>query len=843
VSRGHEGGPKRMPTVHQDRQNWVRLGLLLVTLACVGLQSGLPAAKVQLNLALGAMVVVLVASLLLANRPCQAPLHLSLLALDLLAVGGIGCVLVAGSSNSTDPRLLFVSGYVVAVLVSLVGARMSAALLGGLAGVMVLLVGTGLGLHPETVLDPQLFVVQAVLILAFSLHTAHVAGAVRREARASELARHVGRELKTRETEAAELVSFTQSLADSGSIGEIAEAALRYLRCHTGLQCRSVVIESEGEEAALWEEPGQLDADQIEDRRGRIQEALRRAGSNFIVRKLKCRATTIHPAPAKTAFRTLVDIPVRVGGRVAGVLLTADPAPGAVPPERIGILVDVARRTSEAIRRLERQRGHEHRRTALLLRQMREGVLLLSADGQVQLANPMARRVIAASRDEDGDPDAPQRIGDFRLDELCHTPPGVSRRFRATVAEAGQETPMQLACTAISVLDRSQRIGTLITIADVTEEELARGRIVQAERTTLVGQTLAGVAHELNNPLAALIGYADLLDGMEMPEAIEKPVAQMREQALRATRIVRNLLNFARRRNPERVPISARDLVQETLELFTYEARMHGIEIRTELADDLPPVLSDKHALQQVIVNLIQNAIHALQNWTGERTLSVKSASTKDGVVISVSDSGPGVPEDLRRRVFESFFTTKGPSKGTGLGLPLSRSIAQEHGGDLILAPDTGRGASFSLRLPQADAASGAALRLLGPDEAAELVVPQKILVVDDEASVRETLVAQLGLLGSRVDSAANVHEAQRLLRTSSYDALLVDIRMPGGTGLDLHAELQEKNPLLADRVIFITGDFVNDELTSRALDTGRLLLEKPFTMKELTRALGKLAA
>jgi signal transduction histidine kinase len=708
---------------------------------------------------------------------------------------------------------------------------------------MVLGLGTASNMSGASPPDGALMIVQVLLLLAASLHTGVVASGARREAQASELAHHVKREIQVREAASAELVSFTQALADCNSIGEIAEAVLRHLRCHSGLLVRGIVIESEGDEAALWEEPGRLDRDQLEDRRLRLQKCLGRAGSNFVVHDVKARATTLDAAPITSGLRTLVDVPVRVGGRVAGVLVIGDPSMGALPPERVGVIVDVARRTSEAIRRLERQRSHEHRRTALLLRQMREGVLLLGSEGQVQLANPTARRVMAACRAEDENAaSAPKRIGELKLDELARTPPGVSRRFRATVTEPGQNQPMQFACMAISVLDRGKRIGTLVTLADVTEEELARGRIVQAERTTLVGQTLAGVAHELNNPLAALIGYADLLDGMDVPEPLEKPIAQMKEQALRSTRIVRNLLNFARRRNPERVPTRLSDLVEQTIELFAYEARMNGVTVSTEIPDDVPRVLADKHALQQVMVNLIQNALHALQNWKGPRTLAIKAAATNEDVVVSVQDSGPGVPDDLRRRVFESFFTTKGPEKGTGLGLALSRAIAQDHGGDLILAPDTGRGARFSLRLPRR-AESGETSAKLSSRDDLPAVLPQKILVVDDEASVRETLVAQLGHLGARVDSAANAIEAQRLLRTNSYDALLVDIRMPGETGLDLHGSLAESNPILADRVIFITGDFVNDELTGKALNTGQLLLEKPFTMRELTRALGKLAA
>ena len=559
---------------------------------------------------------------------------------------------------------------------------------------------------------------------------------------------------------------------------------------------------------------------------------------------MQCHSTGVESLTQKAPhYRTAVDLPIQVGGRTAGVLLLADTRAAALPPDRIGVLVDVARRTSEAVRRLERNRGHENRRMSVLLRQMREGVLLLGSDGQVLLANPAARLAIHGSSEPDLDTELVQEIGGLTLAELAQTPPGISRKFRATIQVEGREQPTQLACTAIGVLDHGRRIGTLVTLADVTEEELTRGRIIQAEKMTLVGQTLAGVAHELNNPLAALIGYADLLRMQELPEEVSRPVTQMREQALRATRIVRNLLNFARRRNPERVATDVAELVQGTVELFAYEARMADVEVQLEIADDLPPVLADKHALQQVLVNLFQNALHALEKHDGTRQVTIRATPDPEGLLVSVTDSGPGVPAELRARIFESFFTTKSQAKGTGLGLALSRTIAQEHGGDLLLAAGSGTGACFTLRLPRYTSARGASGAPLERGAGEELVLPNHVLVVDDEASVRETLVAQLGNLGATVDSAGNAIEAERMMGEKRYDAMVVDIRMPGSSGLDLHDKIMGRDPFLADRIVFMTGDFVNGELIQKARQTGRILLEKPFTMPELTTALSRTAA
>ncbi len=826
----------------QSRHALARVGILLAVGSCVWVLEGLPPADVWLRGALLLMLGMFSVNIVVPARWQRPPLQLGMLAIDLLALGVVGCTLVQGTMPGGDARIPFLCGYVVATLVAIVGDRAGAAILGALGGTMVLGVLTALNVKDGWTLQPFLLGSEVLLLGATAFLTVWIAGSIKREVRQGELAHRIERELRIREAASAELTSFTQALADTNTLGEVAEALLRHLRCHTDLSARCVVLESGGESTALWEEAGRLDSDHAERRRVRIQRKLASSGSHVLLGRLRCHATGIQEAPLDPDFRTAVDIPVKVDGRVAGLLFLGDARPGALPPDRIGVLVDLARRTSEAIRRHERRRTRENRRTALLLRQMHEGVLLLGAGGTVLLANPAARAALDTHTGQTEAPDGPSRIGDLTLAELADTPPGVSRRFRATLHEDGHSTPTQLACTAICVLDHGQRIGTLVTLTDVTEEELARHRIIQAERTTLVGQTLAGVAHELNNPLAALIGYADLLRTEQLPETIEKPVNQMREQAVRATRIVRNLLNFARRRNPERIPTALGDLIEGTVDLFAYEARLTGVEVEVQIADDLPRVLGDMHALQQILVNLVQNALHALDDWQGSRVLTIRADADEASVSVSVADTGPGVPDELRTRVFESFFTTKGATKGTGLGLALSRAIAHDHGGELLLAPDTGGGASFTLRLPRHRASAAAMTSPISSVQDA-YAVPERVLVVDDEASVRETLVAQLGAMGARVDSAANATEALRMVRHGSYDALIVDIRMPGASGLDLHARIAESNPLLADRVVFITGDFVNDELLCQALDTGRLLLEKPFTMSELSTALGKTIA
>lgn len=822
-----------MSKPQETRHLLIRTTALLGSGLLASLLTDLGTAPFALKAALGCHLVAVVAGMLAPPHRYSPTTRMVLLAADLICLATVGYLSLAGHAPGPSHLLPFLTAYVVAALVAFVGARATAGLLGGMAAVMVLGMGL-LFMQKQGAVPAASFLAPQIAWLGMATLLATVAAMyIDRQAAWFKLARSVERELKLRDAEAAELISLSHALSDSASLDELAEAVLRHVRCHLQVRARAVVLESEGDEVAIWEETGRLEQDHIERRRTVLQKALARSGSSTVIQRLTPRSVGSQPLPSKLDYHTVVHIPVRVGGRIAGVMYLADPERGAMPQDRIGMLADVSRRLGEAVGRIERRRVHENRRTSLLLRQMREGVLLIGPDGKVLLANPAAREALRAS----AVPGETEYLGETSLEDLGQTPPGISRRFRARITGDKEQT-RELACTAVGVLDKGQRVGTLVTVSDITDEELARRRLMQAEKSTLVGQTLAGVAHELNNPLAALIGYADLLKHRNVPPDIDKPVRKIREQATRATRIVRNLLNFARRKNPQRSLTKVGDLVEATVELFAYEARMANVEVSVDLPDDLPPVLADKHALQQILVNLTQNSLHAMADFEGERRLSITASTVSDNLVVRVRDTGPGVPDELRARVFQAFFTTKGSSSGTGLGLALSVSIARDHGGDLILEPDDGTGASFVMRLPLP--ARSAAKASVAGEDGGRITVPASILVVDDEPSVRDSLVAQLGNLGSRVDSAANSTEAQRMMRHQSYDAVLLDVRMPGTSGIELHRAIHSRDPKLAGRVVFMTGDFVNDDVLNDVRKTGNHMLEKPFTLDELARALGE---
>ncbi len=812
----------------------LRAVVLAVTFAiawrCAGL--GMTHQTILSSILAGQLVFFFLGTLLAWRRHTSPPVALLLLAGDLLLVGAAGCWLHQGF----QPQAAFLAGYTVAVLVAVVGGTVTASLLGTMAGAMSMGLATTLfATLQHQAPDLELLVYQVILLLAASYESARVLGFVREEQSRKLFHDRLEKEMRERESEAAELVTFAQALASSGGLHELAEAIVRHLRCHLAVRARAVALETKSESVALWEENGRLTDDHAERRRSFLQESMSRHGNHMVIPKIEARSVGSRLLPDALEYRTLVEVPIRAGGRVGGVLVIADPRRSAIEERRIGVLADVARRVGEAMQRIERQGSEEHRRTSLLLRQMREGVLLLGPDGRVLLANPAARRALGCPGTH---VPLPEAIGEHRLADLAETPAGVSRRFRALLAGPEDEGPIHLACTAIGILDGAQRLGTLVTLSDVTDEEMARARLVQSEKMTLVGQTLAGVAHELNNPLTALIGYADLLKDHVDETKVGQTLGKIREQAVRATRIVKNLLSVARQRNPERTHLALPEVAQTVLELFAYEARLTNVKLEMDAPEGLPPVLGDKHSLQQIFVNLVQNGIHALKDHEGERKITIQMRPLPDSLVATIQDSGPGIPEGLRAKIFQPFFTTKGANQGTGLGLALARSVARDHGGDLLLDDTVRGGARFVLKLPRSRLPAGEEPAAAAPLPSTGGSVALRVLVVDDEKDVREALVGQLGRLGCRVDSTSNASEAMRMLSEGDYDALLVDIRMPGTSGIDLHRIVAEKDPEKASRMVFMTGDYANEDVMTSVKKTGNHVLEKPFTLDELTRVL-----
>jgi PAS domain S-box-containing protein len=371
-----------------------------------------------------------------------------------------------------------------------------------------------------------------------------------------------------------------------------------------------------------------------------------------------------------------------------------------------------------------------------------------------------------------------------------------------------------------------------ITDRKQAERELARSRdaLHQSEKLAALGSLLAGVSHELNNPLAAIVGQAEMLEEDSQGTEFATRARKIAAAAERCARIVQTFLAMARQRAPEKALLDLNDIVAASLELTDYGLRTAGIAVRVTIGSNLPRVMGDSDQLHQVLVNLIVNAQHAMEGGEKfDKTLSIRtSADDKGSVVVDVMDTGPGVPEKMRLRIFEPFFTTKPQGQGTGVGLSFSHGIVEAHGGELTLEPSR-RGAHFRITLPAAAEATLVAVPIC-PETGAEPARGGEALVVEDEADVASTLRELLEREGYRVTLASDGAAALRVLERSDFDLILSDLRMPGVSGPDLHARIAETRPHLIERMGFVTGDTLGSSMDEFLRGCGRPVLEKPFT-------------
>ena len=390
------------------------------------------------------------------------------------------------------------------------------------------------------------------------------------------------------------------------------------------------------------------------------------------------------------------------------------------------------------------------------------------------------------------------------------------------------------------VREEALRAHTARLEAQVTERtqqlEAQRAALFQAEKVAAMGQLLAGVAHELNNPLSAIVGYTQLMlmrtDSGPMAEQLDR-VAQ---SAQRCTRIVKNFLSLARRHLPQRQRVRLNALVEEAVELLAYPFRIDNVEVTCRLGKDLPQMWADPHQLQQVLVNLLTNAHHAMRAAAQPRriVLTTRYETATDRVVLTVADSGPGVPTDLQARIFEPFFTTKSPGQGTGLGLSLCRGIVEGHGGALRLETTPGGGATFVAELPIGVAPT--ALEEAPVVEPMRPTVRKTILVVDDEPDVATLLAEALALDGHQVDTVHNGSDALERLRGRGYHLIFSDMKMPGMSGAEFYRTVAQNLPGVERRMIFVTGDSMNVTTRRFLEETGAASLGKPFGIDEIRR-------
>ena len=407
------------------------------------------------------------------------------------------------------------------------------------------------------------------------------------------------------------------------------------------------------------------------------------------------------------------------------------------------------------------------------------------------------------------------------------------------IRKDGAIIPVAISASTLTMRGRRLILGLF---HDITERKQAEEREKQLQqelsltsRLASIGEIASGIAHEINNPLTGVIGFAQLLMRRDLPEDIRKDVEIINDGAQRVASIVSRLLTFARQHKPGREYVNINDAITSVLELRSYEMKVNNIEVVTQLAPHLPRTMADVNQLQQVFLNIVINAEKEMTAAHRRGKLSVKTERINSSIRVSFTDDGPGISKENLHKVFNPFFTTREVGNGTGLGLSICHGIITQHSGRIHAQSELGKGATFVVELP--------IVAKTGQLEKAEAVQEEpwqcrraKILVVDDETAILDFLKCLLTEQGYQVETVDRTRAALTRLRRERYDLILLDIKLPGKSGIWLYRYIEAMDPALAHRVLFITGD-VMETTTREFLDKTKVrYIAKPLNAEQLKR-------
>jgi two-component system NtrC family sensor kinase len=535
-------------------------------------------------------------------------------------------------------------------------------------------------------------------------------------------------------------------------------------------------------------------------------------------------------------------VPLRSHGAVIGTLVITDPREGVFVPEDVRLLSTLATHAAVVIanaRFFEMvRRAKEQWETTFDA--LSEGIALVDDEGRVRRSNRALAGILGMPL---------QHVIGTPLGEALLGKPQALADLLAATRRGERPAPLvtrserlrrALRLNAARIPGATTEQSIVVMVEDVTEQQALETQLVQSEKLAAVGQLVSGVAHELNNPLTSIAGLSEfLLEQKELGSKDRGHLQVIQEQAERAGRIVRNLLTFARKGSSERIPVDLNDVIRRTLSLTAYELKLKDIAVERELSGTLPEVSGDRHGLQQVVLNLVTNAAHAVAENPRDRPREITVSTWFDGQVhLRVADTGPGIPDEFAQSVFTPFFTTKEPGKGTGLGLSIAYSIVESHGGQITLEPRAPRGgAAFRVDLPPApaDALRPANTPAPQPLVSAAPAVKRTILLVDGDPAVQRTIKALFARDGHDVEVAGDPQHALELAQRGGFDLVITDARAmaPGKRGILLAEEMVTRQPALRERIIVATGDVrpATEETLARL---GVRYVRKPFNLRDL---------
>jgi signal transduction histidine kinase/ActR/RegA family two-component response regulator len=488
------------------------------------------------------------------------------------------------------------------------------------------------------------------------------------------------------------------------------------------------------------------------------------------------------------------------------------------------------------------------------------GVILIDSSGHLRYSSARFGLLFGIDGRTLGSINEFQELDDL-LAKRLRDPQAFSAPWKSFAAGGGEpgHDELEIMRPARRVLERffrpvldaeGRQMGWLELCSDVTGERQIQAKLIQTEKMAALGQLVSGIAHELNNPLTAIMGYAQLLLGHGLMPAQLAEANHVYQEAERARRIVKNLLYFARENRPERSVVDLNEIVERTLALRSYELRVKNIAIDFDLADDLPKTMADPFQLQQVVLNLVINSEQSLLEGRGRGNIWIRTSRTFAGntqtgagrILLEISDDGPGIAPEIASRIFDPFFTTKPSGVGTGLGLSIVYGIVHQHSGEVTFENQPGNGVKFLVEIPVVPVRAEEAITLSSSYPThTRAAIAGRILVVEDEPIVAQLIVDVLREEGHQTEAVLDSQEGLTRISRNEYDLIVCDLRMPRVDGPAFYDALVRAGSSAYQRILFVTGD----TLAPRTLDflepNGLPYLAKPFLVEELKLAVNRL--
>ena len=822
------------------RQIALLRGMLVVAVGALLIDAGVKAS--------GTAALVLVVAFALSNVVLLLlPLrYVGTMRFD-LTVGAIDLVLVglgihlAGAGSHALPISCLLMVLVLALGNYRTHAAAGAAAVGAMHAWLVLGVGSGPGLGRQLVLQ-TLFLCSVALYYGFLTEGSH------RRRRTREAEDLEGEDLTT-------LHEILETITSSLDLRKVTLGIVsRLISIVPAVRCSIIYVDESLTRCYVIASHDNPDLDMLKldlDKYPEIRQAIETRNPVIIKDILD------HPLMADVRdslkdvdFHSIIVIPITFGEDLLGTLfLRSARAKQDFSKREVKFCTAVARASANALKNaiLHRQvleESESHRSTgeklARILNHSPDLILTTDMEGRVSEFNRGAEKLLGYRREEMLGKPCGLLIGEgngMDLIERVRLSGMLPSHACLLKTKDGAELDVEL---HLSILKKEgeEVTGTIWVGRDVTELKSAQLQLLQAEKLSTIGEVISGVAHELNNPLSGVLGFSQLLMARHGGSPLARELEKINDAAQRCQKIVKNLLSFSRVHKPERKRLGVNGILEKTLDMKEYQLRVNNIEVVRELDPDLPLTMLDFHQMQQVFLNLINNAQHAMESVRGRPgNLRVQTSQVDGRIRVEITDNGEGMDPERLERIFDPFFTTKEKSEGTGLGLSVSYGIVNEHGGKIYASSRKGIGTTFLLELPILS--EGGGKESAAAEDSGTFVAGTRrggsILVVDDEPMILDLLVDILEETGHKVDTAANGTEACRKVGSRVYDMVITDVRMPRMNGIELYRNILSIRPELRGKVVFITGDLIDPDIVRFLTEVNAQTIPKPLEISQVT--------